>query len=199
MVGRVSGAARDVIVGAAKALLWERGVAATSPAALLAAADVGQGSLYHHFRGKQEWARAAIESLAADLQAETAAALGDPAAPGLARLLAYLERPRAARAGCRLGRLAFDPQVVADPVLAAPIAAYFASTRAALAQAVRDAVAEGGLRADTDPDDLAAALVGVVQGGFVLARTADDDTVMTAATRAMAALVNAARPTEESP
>jgi TetR/AcrR family transcriptional repressor of nem operon len=191
--------ARTAIVDAAKRLLWERGVAATSPTALLAAADVGQGSLYHHFRGKQAWARAAIEALAADLQAETAAVLGDPAAPGLARVLAYLERPRAARAGCRLGRLAFDAQVVADPVLAAPIATYFAATRAALAQAVRDAVAGGDLRADTDPGDLAAALVGVVQGGFVLARAADDDAAMTSATRAMAALVRAARNPEESP
>jgi TetR/AcrR family transcriptional repressor of nem operon len=187
---------RAALVDAAKALVWERGVAATSPTALLAAADVGQGSLYHHFRGKQEWARAAIESLAADLDADTAAVL-DTAAPGLARVLAYLERPRAARAGCRLGRLAFDPQVVADPVLAAPITAYFARTRAALAEAVRAAVADGELRADTDPDDLAAALVGVVQGGFVLARAADDDAVMEAATRATAALVRSARPTEE--
>jgi AcrR family transcriptional regulator len=187
---------RSALVDAAKALVWERGVAATSPTALLAAADVGQGSLYHHFRGKQEWARAAIESLAADLDADTAAVL-DTAAPGLARVLAYLERPRAARAGCRLGRLAFDPQVLGDPVLSAPITAYFARTRAALAEAVREAVAAGELRADTDPDDLAAALVGVVQGGFVLARAADDDAVMAAATRATAALLRAARPTEE--
>ncbi|MGI5132064.1 helix-turn-helix domain-containing protein [Pseudonocardia sp. CA-107938] len=187
---------RDVIVAAAKALLWERGVAATSPAALLAAAEVGQGSLYHHFRSKQQWALAAIEALAADLDAETAAVLDDPSASGLARILAYLEHPRAARAGCRLGRLAFDPQVAADPTLSAPISDYFARTRAALAAAARDAVAAGELRAD--PDDLAAALVAVVQGGFVLARAADDDSAMTAATRATAALVRAARLTEES-
>jgi AcrR family transcriptional regulator len=194
----MSGDARDVIVDAAKALLWERGVAATSPAALLAAADVGHGSLYHHFPGKQQWAKAAIESLAADLHAETDAVLGDSATPGLTRLLTYLERPRAARAGCRLGRLAFDPQVIVDPVLAAPITDYFARTRAALATVVRDAQADGELRADTDPDDLAAALVGVVQGGFVLARAAGDDAAMTAATRAMAALVSASHPTKES-
>ncbi|MDC7802356.1 TetR family transcriptional regulator [Sphingomonas sp. BLCC-B65] len=44
------------LVEAAQELLWERGYAATSPKDILRRADAGQGSMYHHFDGKQELA-----------------------------------------------------------------------------------------------------------------------------------------------
>lgn len=62
---------RERLVGVAKELIWERGVEATSPNQLLERSGFGKGSLYHFFGAKQEWALAAIESLAGDLTAET--------------------------------------------------------------------------------------------------------------------------------
>lgn len=185
---------RTELLAAAKTLIWERGVAATSPNALLAAAGVGQGSLYHHFPTKDAWALAAIEALAADLDDETAALLDD-SAPGLTRLQSYVDKPRIAQAGCRLGRLAFDPYLTAEPALAQPIADFFARTRDRLAAAAEAAVADGDLRAGIDPHDLAVTLLAVVQGGYVLARGTGDDDGMAAAVRGMGALLDAARPT----
>src|SRR3954454_17943958 len=58
-------ARRRLVEGMAD-LLWERGYVGTSPSAVLARAGVGQGSLCHHFTGKQDLAVTAIR-----LNAET--------------------------------------------------------------------------------------------------------------------------------
>jgi AcrR family transcriptional regulator len=182
---------RSRLLTAAKELIWERGVAATSPGMLLQRSGAGQGSLYHFFDGKAGWAGAAIADIAAELQAETDAALaGEPA--GLAAIERYLQRPREAVLGCRLGRLAFDPDVIADERLRAPIAGYFAHLRRRLTRAVRDAVRLGELPASTDAPALAEALGAVVQGAFVLGRVSDEPAAMRRATKAMRALLRAA-------
>ncbi|HEY0619278.1 MAG TPA: helix-turn-helix domain-containing protein, partial [Kribbella sp.] len=101
-------------------LLWERGYVGTSPKAIQVAADAGQGSMYHHFSGKAELARAAIERSAAELRAAAAEQL---ATGGTAteRITHYLQRDREVLKGCRLGRLTSDPDVMKDPVLRAPV------------------------------------------------------------------------------
>ena len=54
MLGGVN--ARERLVDATQELLWEQGYAATSPKDILHRAGAGQGSMYHHFAGKQELA-----------------------------------------------------------------------------------------------------------------------------------------------
>ena len=158
--------ARSKLLDAAKQLVWDRGVEATSPNMLLARSGVGQGSLYHHFGSKAEWAAAAIAALAADLTAETEEVFSAHAT-GAEQLRAYLTRPRSALDGCRLGRLAFDPEVRANAALRAPISAYFEHLRSLLRPAVR---ATGV----TDVDGVVEAICAVVQGGYVTSRLSDD-------------------------
>jgi AcrR family transcriptional regulator len=158
---------RTRLLDAAKQLVWDRGVEATSPNMLLGRSGVGQGSLYHHFGTKAAWAGAAIAALAADLTAETDELFA--AHPtGVDRLRAYLSKPRAALDGCRLGRLAFDPEVRSNDTLRAPIRAYFEHLRARLREAVREV--------DTvdDVDGVVEAICAVVQGGYVTSRLSDD-------------------------
>jgi TetR/AcrR family transcriptional repressor of nem operon len=182
---------RARLLTAAQELIWERGVAATSPAMLLQRSGAGQGSLYHFFDGKAGWAAEAITAVAAELRAEADDALaGEPA--GLAAIARYLKRPRNAVLGCRLGRLAFDPEVIADDRLRTPIAGYFAHLRRLLIRAVRDAVRQGELPGSTDPSGLAEALAAVVQGAYVTGRVSDDEAAMRRATKAMRALLRAA-------
>src|SRR5579871_2929263 len=45
---------RDRLVESAQALLWERGYVAMSPKAVQERSGAGQGSMYHHFKGKAE-------------------------------------------------------------------------------------------------------------------------------------------------
>ena len=52
---------RERLVQSAQELLWERGYVAMSPKAIQERSGVGQGSMYHHFKGKADLAAAAIE------------------------------------------------------------------------------------------------------------------------------------------
>jgi AcrR family transcriptional regulator len=158
---------RTKLLDAAKQLVWDRGVEATSPNMLLARSGVGQGSLYHHFGSKAAWAEAAIASLAADLTAETDE-LFSAHPTGAGQLRAYLSKPRAALEGCRLGRLAFDPEVGSNETLRAPIRAYFEHLRAQLRNTVRD------VGTVDDVDGAVEAICAVVQGGYVTSRLSDD-------------------------
>lgn len=127
--------------------------------------------MYHHFRGKKELALAAIEENAADLRARAEADLIGPGSPG-ERITAYLRRERDALRGCPVGRLAQDPDVFADPVLRRPLDETFAWLRTRLAGLLADARDQGEASQSLDPQNTAAALIAILQGGYVLARAA---------------------------
>ena len=182
--------ARELLIESTKRLIWERGVEATSPGAILKASGVGQGSMYHHFSGKPALAAAAAASLAADLQAETDRLLGGDEQSPLAKVRAYLDADRDALRGCRLGRLAFDPG--RDGAIAAPIAAYFTELQRTLRQLLEQAVTAGELADSTDTAAVATVIVAGVQGGFVLAALTGDPRAMTDTTRGLHALLQSA-------
>lgn len=152
--------------------MWERGYVGTSPRAIQQRSGAGQGSMYHHFRGKPELALAAISRSAGDLRAWAEA---DFAGPGTAaeRITRYLRRERNALKGCPVGRLTQDPDVMADPELREPVAETFAWLTGRLAGLLAEGRAAGEFSAGLDPAATAAALVAMLQGAYVLARAAD--------------------------
>ena len=160
------------LIRSTQELLWERGYVGTSPKAIQRAADAGQGSMYHHFTGKAELAKVAIERSGAELRVAAEEQLG---ADGTAteRISGYLGRERHVLRGCRIGRLAADPDVVADPELRAPVAETFAWLRDRLAEVVADGKRTGEFPESLDPQRTAATIAAVLQGGYVLARAAD--------------------------
>ncbi len=183
--------ARDRLVTATKELLWERGYSAMSPRDVLTASGAGQGSLYHHFAGKADLAATAVREVEAEMRAEADAVLRVDKPP-LERVRDYLTKPRAGLRGCRLGRLVHDAEVVAHDALREPVALGFAYVERALSDALAEAQRDGALTAGLDAADLAASIVAVVQGGYVLARAAQDPTQMDRATRGAVALLDAA-------
>ncbi|NUR52744.1 MAG: TetR/AcrR family transcriptional regulator [Hamadaea sp.] len=152
----------DRLIESTRELLWERGYTGTSPRAIQERAGAGQGSMYHHFTGKPDLALAAIRRTADDLRAKAEAQLGGPGTPA-ERITAYLRRERDVLKGCPIGRLTQDPDVMADPVLRAPIEETFAWLRNRLAEVLAE---------EDRPEATAAAIVAVLQGGYVLARAA---------------------------
>lgn len=174
--GRGAGGARAskraALVAAAKELLWRFGYEAMSPAKVLAASGAGQGSLYHHFAGKKDLAAAALDEIEAEMRAGLDQALA-AGPPPLARIERFLAAPRDSLKGCRLGRLANEASI-ADETLRRPIARYFAYLQGRLAETLAEAVRRGDLAPETDVATLAAMLVAVVQGGFILARVHRD-------------------------
>jgi AcrR family transcriptional regulator len=173
-VPRSGGPTRDHLIATTRELLWDRGYAATSPRAVLDRAGVGQGSLYHHFRGKQELAAAALAATAEELLATAERDLtgGDPPGTARDRLRAHLLRSRDVLRGCPVGRMAADPDVLDSAVLREVVAATFERLRGHVVALLR-AAADGG-ELHGRPEDLADTLLAVVQGGYVLARAAGD-------------------------
>ena len=179
------------LIKSTQELLWERGYVGTSPKAIQQRAEAGQGSMYHHFTGKPDLARQAIRRSADELKSAAEAQLGGAGQP-LDRIAAYLQRERAVLRGCQIGRLTQDPDVVASPELREPVDETFRWLRGRLAEVIREGQSTGEFAADLDADDLAATIAAVLQGGYVLARAADDDAPFERATRGLVQLLRAA-------
>jgi AcrR family transcriptional regulator len=173
---------RDRLVESTRELLRERGYTGTSPKAIQQRADAGQGSMYHHFAGKQELALAAIDRNAEELTATAERELDSPGTP-VERITTWLRREREVLRGCPMGVLVQDPEIIANPALRSPIAGHFDWIRLKL----REILAEGGL----DPT-LADTFLAVLQGGYVLARAAGDPKPFTDAVEGAIALLERA-------
>ena len=150
--------------------------------AILAVAGVGQGSMYHHFEGKEALALEAIRANKAELRnaIET-----DATVPGSAvdRVERYLLKHRDVLKGCKFGRLAQDPDVIESPALQTEIDEMFAWMCARLAEVIAQGQADGELPDDLDSSGIGAMVIAVVEGGYVLARGQNNPEVFAAAAR----------------
>ena len=162
---------RERLIESTRELLWDRGYVGTSPKAIQERSGAGQGSMYHYFEGKHDLALAAIERSAAGIVTRADAELGGPGTV-MERVTGYMRGERAALRGCPTGRLTMDPDVMADPDLSRPVQGAFAAVRARLAAVLDEGRGNGELDPAVDPAATAAALIAVLQGGYVLARAA---------------------------
>jgi TetR/AcrR family transcriptional repressor of nem operon len=185
---------RDQLVEATKELLWEVGYEAMSPRDIQARSAARPGSLYHHFPSKLAIAEAALDEAAA----EDIASLEDvfsADSPPLETVRRYLLLAREAFRGCRFGRLAHEASIEHEE-LRRPVAAYFDAVRYHLARSVTQAQSEGTLRPGLDPENLAVSLIALIQGGYVLARTFQDEALFRQAVEGALALISeVSRPT----
>ena len=192
----------DRLIESTRELLWERGYTGTSPKAIQQRSGAGQGSMYHHFSGKRDLALAAIERTGAQLQAAAERQLSGPGSP-VERIGAYLRREREVLKGCPIGRLTGDPQIAADPVLRAPVGEALGAVADRLAEVVAEGRERGELDAALDPRATAAALLAILQGGYVLARAAGStepfDQAVDGALALLAAHARPAAPDESVP
>jgi TetR/AcrR family transcriptional regulator, transcriptional repressor for nem operon len=159
------------LIESTQELLWERGYVGTSPKAIQQRAGAGQGSMYHHFAGKPDLALAAIRRSAEQRMALAEEQFSGPGT-ALERVAAYLRRQRDVLRGCPIGRLTQDPEVIADDELRRPVAQTFEHLRGRLTQVLAEGQALGDLNRALNPANTAAAVVAVLQGGYVLARAA---------------------------
>jgi TetR/AcrR family transcriptional regulator, transcriptional repressor for nem operon len=161
--------AKERLIESARELLWERGYVGMSPKAIQDRASVGQGSMYHHFAGKEALALAAIERSTEKLYQ---AAEEDFASPHTAieRISAYLQRERKVLRGCRAGKLTQDPDVVANPKLRYPLEKMFTRLQQRAARVLEEGKMTGELEPTMNARDIAATIIAVLQGGYVLAR-----------------------------
>ncbi len=181
---------RERLVKSAQELLWERGYVGTSPKAILERAGVGQGSMYHHFAGKSALALAAIRRTAEGMRESAEECLSGPGT-AYDRVAAYLLRERRVLRGCPIGRMTQDRDVVHSAELRQPLDEMFGWLRGRIAEVLAEGQRRGELAAALDPAATAAAVAAVVQGGYVLARAADDPAPFDAAVHGVLALLTA--------
>lgn len=176
------------LIESTRELLWERGYVGTSPKAIQQRADAGQGSMYHHFGGKQDLALAAIERTAQEMRATAAKSFGG-AGSAYARIEAYLRRERDVLRGCPIGRLTMDPDVIASDALRAPVDETIDWLREQLAGIVEEGREQGEFAPSLDAEEIAATIVATVQGGYVLARASGSPAAFDAGVRGLLSLL----------
>ncbi len=163
---------RNALVQAAKSLLWEQGFEAMSPKKIMRLSGAGQGSLYHHFEGKQDLALIALAEVDAEMRA-VVDEIFDREKDPMDRLHDYLNASRDELKGCKLGRLVGEKTVLESNICNI-ISKYFTTVCAYLKTALEDAKASGDLPPSLDAVAVSKSLQAVIQGGFILARAAGD-------------------------
>ena len=181
-------ATRDRIVNAAAELMTTQGVAAVSMRDVRDAANVSGSQLTHYFGDKQSLIRAVIEH-----QADAVIAVHQM--PQLGRLDSFdtLElwaklnieslEGRNCQGGCTYGSLAGE-LVECDATVRSDLATGFDRWEDVFRQGLTLMRDRGDLRADADPEQLAYALMGALQGGMLLGQTARNTAPLKASLRA---------------
>ncbi|MBK6010258.1 TetR/AcrR family transcriptional regulator [Streptomyces sp. MBT53] len=177
------------LIESTRELLWERGYVGTSPKAILERAGAGQGSMYHHFKGKPDLALAAIRRTAEELRATAEGVLDGPGTP-YERIEAYLRRERDVLRGCPVGRLTMDPDVIASAELREPVDDALDAIRERLAGIVEEGKEQGQFGAELDGEEIASAILATVQGGYVLARASGSAGAFDAGVRGLLSLLS---------
>ncbi|MDJ0403236.1 TetR family transcriptional regulator C-terminal domain-containing protein [Rhodococcus erythropolis] len=77
--------------------------------------------------------------------------------------------------GCRLGRLVQDTEVASNDELRAPIQTMFVWIQQNIASTLEDGRSNGEIRPDANIEALAATILAVRQGAYVLARAAQSE------------------------
>jgi len=145
---------------------------------VLERSGAGQGSLYHHFKGKRDLAGQALWEVDAELRAIADRVFGSRDRTPLDRVRRFLDvLSREPLKGCRLGRLAAE-SAIEDDAIRTPVTAWFEYAEAKLAEALVEAQGAGQLRKDLDAADLALSLIAMLQGGYLLARAHRDPALM---------------------
>ncbi len=159
---------RARIVEEAAALIHERGVAGTTLEDVKAAAEVSGSQMYHYFPDKNELVQAVIDYQADTIVTHQGRVLSSANGIEAWRNMVITAAKRTkAKGGCQLGSLV-GQLAESDPEARALIAAGFDEWAAAIGEGLRSLLAEGKLRSDIDPDDLATTLLAALQGGLLL-------------------------------
>ena len=177
-------ATRERIVGAAAALIHERGVAGTSLDDVRSATGTSKSQLYHYFADKAALVRAVVERQV--MQVLEAQSPELDRLDSLPALRAWRDRVVALNAevacagGCPLGRLASE-LAETDPAARAALVSGFGQWQGRLTAGLRAMQERGELDRDADAAALALGLLAAAQGGLLLAQTTRTTTALEAA------------------
>ena len=133
---------KEKLIKAMAVLLLEKGLANKSPNDILTRAEVGQGSLYHYFQGKEDLSLAAIKYNVEQLvNFNTLVLSSDKNAYD--KLSDLLLKSRNIDRGCLVGQLARDRAIMENKGLAAEVNRGFESMKQTLESIIKVGISEG--------------------------------------------------------
>lgn len=159
------------IIDSAKTLFAKDGFGAVSPKKIQQMAGVGQGSFYHFFRSKEELELVVIKEIA-DEERKKIDLLFCAGKSPLSAIWDFLTSPRETVNGAPVGRFVMEPSLCEGPIREV-ITDHFSYLIKVLTGAIEAARADGSLTESASPEELACAIISLVQGGYVLAKGLD--------------------------
>lgn len=166
---------RDKLIQAMAKLLLEKGLANTSPRDILSEAKVGQGSLYHHFEGKEDLALYAIR-FNSDQLINANQTLLNKEATAFEQLSALLQKARDIDRGCLVGQMARDRRIKEDPKLALEVTRGFEWMKSIIEKLLKTGIAEGSISSQLAPLEGTIMIMSVLQGAYITASGLQDET-----------------------
>jgi TetR/AcrR family transcriptional regulator, transcriptional repressor for nem operon len=173
------GNAKTRLLEAARDIFRERGFCATSVDDICKAAEVTKGSFFHHFDSKEALGVAAAQFWAETTSLFFAAAPYHAPNDPLDRVLAYIAFRKAIIMGtlpeftCLVGTMVQEVHV-SSPAIREACADSIFGHAATLVTDIATAMQDRGIHADWTAESLARHTQTVIQGGFVLAKAAND-------------------------
>jgi TetR/AcrR family transcriptional repressor of nem operon len=165
---------KRAITEAAAALVYERGVRATSMDDVGRAAGVGKGQLYHYFSGREELLGTVLEHQLGLVLGELEDFRTDTWS-GLRRWFDALLVGHQARdfGGCPVGSLAAELSAESE-ALGVRVARAFGAWESSLAASLARMKKRGALSRSARPHELAQVTLAAIQGGYLLSSAAGD-------------------------
>nr|MBA2293902.1 TetR/AcrR family transcriptional regulator [Actinomycetota bacterium] len=180
-------ATRERILDEAQRLVLERGFSATTVDAVLAAAGTSKGAFFHHFPSKDQLGHALVERYAqADLAYQeqfmaAAEAASDDPAEQLVTFVSLFEEAAdelvTEQSGCLYVSFVYEKQLVDDGTHSLIVDAVIAA-RERFAQKLEAAIAIHPPGVPVDVTSLADLVFTTFEGGFILARTLRDPSLL---------------------
>lgn len=165
---------KEKLVKAMADLLLEKGFASTSPNDILIRAGVGQGSLYHHFSGKEDLARYAIIYNVEQLISYNTLVLNSDE-NAYTKLSNLLLKTRNIDRGCLVGQMARDRSIMENSTLAAEVTRGFESMKQSLERIVKQGIVDGSISKHLGPLEAVTLIIATLQGAYIIAKGLQDD------------------------
>jgi TetR/AcrR family transcriptional regulator, transcriptional repressor for nem operon len=171
---------RERLIEVGIRLMHKHGYTATGLKEILDLAGVPKGSFYHHFGSKEEFAAAALNRYFMREGEHCDAVLNDSRIAPLKRLHRYFNDlikmygQKGDIPGCMIGRFSLEvPELTL--MMQEHLSASFKGWQHGIATALRDAIKQKSLPANTDPEELAAFLLNSWQGALVRSQADKSD------------------------
>ncbi|WP_446470726.1 TetR/AcrR family transcriptional regulator [Xenorhabdus stockiae] len=166
---------KQKLIEAMGELLLEKGLANTSPKDILTRSGVGQGSLYHHFQGKEDLAFYAIKYNTNQLINATETILNTEKS-AYEKLVDFLHKKRDITRGCLIGQMARDRRIMEDAKLAEEVKRGFKWMKQCIEELVRLCISDGSISNTLAPLEATTLIISTLQGSYITAKGLQDET-----------------------